>query len=167
MRGPLGWFLVLACCGLFGYLQTRSNRNLRAGAEDQTAPTIAEREGTWRTLTVGRPSGAEPINLEGWFPIEEEPHEGLVPGNLEVQPAPVNDGQTPPPVQRPADFEYSVPRGRVLSKICEEFYGTGRAPVPQRVAEYNQLASPDAVRAGQKLLLPAWEILFPEGRERP
>jgi len=60
-----------------------------------------------------------------------------------------------------------VPRGAVLSRICQDYYGSGRPPIPQRVAEYNGLASPDDLREGQVLRLPEWETLFPEGRERP
>ena len=54
----------------------------------------------------------------------------------------------------------------MLSKICEEFYGSGRDPIPARVAEHNGLASPDALRAGTTLKLPEWEVLFP-GKPRP
>lgn len=170
MRALLGWLLLLSCFGLFGYWQLQAERGpqAEAGADAALARTISEREGTWRTLTIGRPSGASPLAIEGLLPPE-----GDSPLQLPVVEWTSQDDPTPqpPPIPEPppgpADFEYTVPEGRVLSKICEEFYGTGRTPVPQRVAEYNDMGSPDELKAGQVLQLPAWERLFPEGRERP
>ena len=165
MRALLGWLTLLALCGLYGYLQTREGRTVQAeeAPAGPVARTLAEREATWHALRVGRPSGAEPIELQELAPpaieledtpLIEDPGSGIV----DTTPAP----PPPPPVH-----EYTVPKGRVLSKICEQFYETGRPPVPQRLAEYNGLGSPDELRAGFVLKLPAWEVLFPEGRERP
>jgi nucleoid-associated protein YgaU len=170
VRALLGWLLLLSCCGLVGLWQLRAERGLLAevGADVPRASTISEREGTWRTLTLGRPSGASPLEVEGLLPPEGD----STPPLPDVDWTAPDDQAEPPsvdpqPFVAPADFEYTVPKGRVLSKICEEFYGTGRAPVPQRVAEYNQMGSPDELSAGQVLKLPAWERLFPDGRERP
>ena len=170
MRALLGWLLLLGCCGLIGLWQLQAERGPQAevGANAPLASTISEREGTWRTLTLGRPSGASPLEIEGLLPPEGD----TTPPLPDVDWTADDDLATPPPkpsppIVEPADFEYTVPKGRVLSKICEEFYGTGRAPVPQRVAEYNQMGSPDELRAGQLLKLPSWERLFPDGRERP
>ena len=170
MRALLGWFLVLACCGLFGYLQLREGSGLHAGAEGAgtSGTTIEEREGAWRKVTIGRPSGAPPLDLEEWLPEDDQAlYDPSGEGALDE--GPEQDGQgreAPPQPPQPATaFEYKVPKGRVLSKICEEFYGTGRSPVPERVAEFNRMESPDDLRAGQTLHLPAWEVLFPNDLE--
>lgn len=170
MRALVGWLLLLGCCAALGYWQLQSEQESRAGegAEVVVEGSTSLREATWRTLTIGRPSGAAPQDIEGLMPVGEggAPALGDVDWTDLDDPAPVPE-PLPEPVVAPADFEYTVPKGRVLSKICEEFYGTGRAPVPQRVAEYNDMGSPDELSAGQVLRLPAWERLFPEGRERP
>ncbi len=165
MRALLAWLLILALCGAFGYLQTRDGRGLQAGGE--VPASLEQREGTWRKLTIGRPSGAEPLDLELWLPEPEWPVEQPLPQpeGEQLSGAQPSPGARAPQVAQ--DFVYEVPAGRVLSKICEEFYGTGRAPIPEFVATYNGMSSPDALRAGQTLLLPAWEVLFPGGRERP
>lgn len=163
MRALLGWLLLLTLCALAGYLQRRWSRSIRADRRElESAPvTLQEREESWGEITIGRPSGAEPIDLEGLIPPpdreEEESGQGLKSGGT-----PAGDELSPPLGYRPADFLYTVPEGRVLSKICEDFYGTSRPPLPARVAEYNGLASPDALRAGRELRLPPKEVLFPE-----
>ena len=56
-------------------------------------------------------------------------------------------------------FEVTVRPGQVLSRICEDFYGTGRPPLPALVARYNGLADEHSLRAGQNLQLPPRERL--------
>lgn len=158
MRALLAWLLLLTLCGLYGYQRSSEPRGVRAGEPAQAHEgSVAGRETTWRRITVGRPSGAAPVEI--WSPAQDRRPAPPEPA-VEVAPPP---GAAPPP----PEHEYTVPEGRVLSKICEQFYRTGRPPVPQRLAEYNGLGSPDDLRAGQVLKLPAWEVLFPEGRERP
>ncbi|HIG12589.1 MAG: hypothetical protein ABGY71_13260 [bacterium] len=166
MRALVGWLLALLLLGSFGYWRSRAASSGAPEISPQDAG-IEERESTWRTLTIGRPSRAAPLDTSSWSPppepsaatelAQEQPKDLADPreaaGSRATEPA--------------SDFEYRVPAGAVLSKICEEFYGTGRAPVPARVAEYNQLAGPDSLAAGALLRLPAWEALFPEGRQRP
>jgi len=160
LRTLVGWLLLIALCGLAGYLQSRWTDSVRAERERLETPTgLHEREESWGRFLIGHPSGAEPVELpeleapqpEVQFPATEPvPTEG--PALQEHAPLTV--------------FEYVVPEGRVLSKICEDFYDSGRSPIPERVAEYNGMRSPDALRAGQTLLLPPWEVLFPD-REQP
>ena len=165
MRTLLGWLLLLTLCALAGYLQSRWSRSIRADRRELlSAPvTREEREEQWSEITIGRPSGAEPIDLGSQPPppAEEDGPVRAGEGNGALE---NGDQLSPPSDYRPADFLYTVPEGRVLSKICEDFYGTGRPPVPERVAAYNGLASPDALKAGAELRLPPWEVLFPEGR---
>jgi len=166
VRAFAGWLVLIALCGLTGYLQSRWSDQVRAERESlRSAPTdLRGREESWGELRIGRPSGALPIELPEFSPetLPETPsvaqQEGA--GQSSEQPAP----QTEQPA--PTIFEYIVPQGRVLSKICEDFYDSGRSPIPERVARYNGLASPDELRAGQKILLPPWELLFPR-REHP
>lgn len=170
MRALVGWLFLIALCGLAWYLQGRWSDSVRAERDRLRAvPTdLFEREESWGRVIVGRPSGAEPVELPA---IELAPEgdggEGDAPASpfLDVSgDEPRGLGPLVSPV--PTVFEYVVPEGRVLSKICQDFYDSGRSPIPERVAEYNGMRSPDELRAGQKLLLPDWEVLFP-GREHP
>ncbi|MCB9915766.1 MAG: LysM peptidoglycan-binding domain-containing protein [Planctomycetes bacterium] len=164
MRPLLGWLLLLAICGYLAHLQTREPSSVRA-EEAAPADTIEGRELAWRRLTVGRPSGAPPLELgDGWW--TEEAAEELPPEATPLAEEDAVDPVAPHAAPQPRVFVYTVRAGDVLSRLCEERYGTGRPPVPQRVAEYNGLSSPDAVRAGTELRLPPWDVLFPEGRER-
>lgn len=167
--------ILLALCCSAWYWQAEWTRGVREERESLrgTPTTLREREESWSTIVIGRPSGADSIELEQ-LPVEPgtEPEEGHVELPFlfggEVHAAEGGSGAQPtPPPEPAADFEYVVPKGRVLSKICEGFYGSGRTPIPERVASYNGLASPDALRAGVLLYLPPWEVLFPDGREHP
>lgn len=162
MRAFFGWLGLLALCGAAWFWQSQWTHGVREERDSlRGAPgSFEEREQSWGTITIGRPSGAAPIELD-----DLPPDPG--PGGGEQDPVPflVNPGTQPgtdPPSPAGGDFEYVVPRGRVLSKICEDFYGSGRAPIPERVATYNGLKSPDAIREGLVLKLPAWVVLFPE-----
>jgi hypothetical protein len=168
VRAVLGLLLLLALFGAASYWQGSWTASLREERDVLQRPpgTLEEREEGWGRIVIGRPSGADPIELpepiadpaEGrGTPRFRRTDEKTPEETKAVQPV------TPPP---PADFEYLVPGGRVLSKICEEFYGSGRDPIPATVATYNGLASPDELRAGKTLKLPEWEVLFP-GQERP
>ena len=162
MRTLVGWLFLIALCGLAGYLQSRWSDSVRAERERLRTPTgLQEREESWGRFLIGQPSGAEPIELE--LPELEAPQPAAqLPGTEPALPeGPGAQEQAPVTV-----FEYVVPEGRVLSKICEDFYDSGRSPIPERVAEYNGMRSPDALRAGQTLLLPPWEVLLPD-REQP
>ncbi len=161
MRALIGLLLLLGLCLLAGFLQDRWSESVRAERESlRSFPTDLDgREAGWGTLRIGRPSGAEPIELPSSQPapvvewVEEEEA--------------ASDPLQSPEDWRPPDFEYVVPEGRVLSKICEDFYDSGRQPIPQRVATYNGLDSPNSLRAGFLLRLPPWEVLFPDGEQRP
>jgi len=161
LRTLLWWLLLLCLFALAGLVQIRWRKGVHAERQElrATPATLEEREQGWARITIGEPSGAEPVQIELWYPEPEEAAEPPVPPGGDPGPGPP---EGPPPGYRPADFVYTVPRGRVLSKICEDFYGTGRPPIPQRVAEYNGMASPDELKENQVLHLPAWEVLFGE-----
>lgn len=170
MRSFVGLLLLLGLCAGAWQWQTRWSDGVRAERETlrNTPSGLREREESWGELLVGRPSGAAPLDVEG-VELPEDPNRDET-GDLPFLFPPLDGGSVddaPKPPALEQDFDYVVPRGRVLSKICEEFYGSGRPPIPERVAEYNGMPSPDALREGQTLKLPGWERLFPDGRERP
>lgn len=170
----LGLLALLALFGAASYWQgswTRSVREERESLLDGLPPDRQAREAGWGNITIGRPSGAAPIDLPDAAPVDESEHEDRLfltktePGAPGSRPA---EPQQPAASSTPANsvFEYMVPDGAVLSKICEEFYGSGRDPIPAKVATYNGLSSPDQLRAGKVLKLPDWEVLFP-GKPKP
>ena len=160
MRSLVGLLLLLGLCAAAWRWQTSWSDGVRAERETlrNTPAGLREREESWGEVRIGRPSGAEPLVLEG-VDVPEDPEwpgEGELPFLRPPTPGPGGGGEqvTPSPSPVDAPFEYVVPRGRVLSKICEEYYGTGRPPVPERVAEFNGMSSPDELKEGQTILLP-------------
>jgi len=85
---------------------------------------------------------------------------GHLPGGFVSRPA-ATQASAPRPGGEPAEFVYSVKSGDVLSVICSDYYGSRRGPfanlaqLVDAVAAYNDLASPDALRAGKTIRLPA------------
>lgn len=169
MRTIVGLLLLLGLCAGAWQWQTRWSDGVRAERETlrNTPSGLREREESWGEVVIGRPSGAPPADIEIPLDVDVEPPESDLPFLFEDEEEDIPRNVPPPPPVREQDFDYVVPGGRVLSKICEEFYGSGRPPIPERVAEYNGMPSPDALREGQTIKLPAWERLFPDGRERP
>lgn len=162
MRVFLGLLLLLGIFGLAGVAQHRFSAKARVERDQAFAARRAPEEGIYRTtgraiLRIGRPSGADPIELpEPGLPSSGE--RGTSP-TAHKSPRPVGGDSFPPTDWTPPVYEMTVQSGQVLSRICQEFYGTGKPPIPQLVATYNGLGDPDSVRAGQKLLLPPLEVL--------
>ena len=160
MRVLLGWLLLVGLFGLAGFVQHRFSSDARL----ERARLIAERRagsGAFETsgqarLLIGRLSGAEPIERPAPPPgAAQGSNSGPTAGRDGGHPA---DG-SPPADWTPPVYELTVQRGQVLSRICEDFYGSGKAPIPQLVATYNGLEDPDSVRAGQTLQLPPLDVL--------
>jgi nucleoid-associated protein YgaU len=59
-----------------------------------------------------------------------------------------------------------VRSGQSLSKIAAQSYGRSTDDLVRRLAEYNGLADPDRLRAGQDLLVPVREKLLASTSER-
>jgi nucleoid-associated protein YgaU len=113
---------------------------LRHGSPESAPPEpAADLPPGWGSVVLGAPSGAVP-------PIAEPP-----------APAPAPVPAPEPPAAR--EFELVVSPGQSLSTICKEHYGTASVALVEALARFNQLKSPDAVRAGQKLRLPPLETL--------
>jgi len=92
-------------------------------------------------VIIGRPSGADPI------PLPQAPV---------VLP---EEGVPPEPESELADFVMEVRSGQTLSGIAHAVYGTAPSGLVRRLAEYNGLANPNQLRAGQRLSLPPRERL--------
>lgn len=178
MRTVFGLLALLALFGAASYWQgawTRSQHERRESMREVPG-NLAEREASWGRLVIGNPSGADPVQLPQHVAVENGGADSDLPflfppeqTDNSGESTPAESGgrvEAPNTPQVPGDFEYLVPEGRVLSKICEEFYGSGRDPIPARVAAHNGLASPDELRAGVLLKLPDWSVLFP-GKQKP
>lgn len=174
MRVLLGWLLLFSAFAAAAFYQSQWSEGLRRVREERamvgTARTSASLAPTGRArLQLGRPSGAAPIEVA-------RPARRLPPGAtdtsgvaastvpaLALSSAPELAADWPegeaPPSWTPPVYEMRVPAGTVLSKICQDFYGSGRPPIPQRVAEYNGLRSADHLRAGDRLKLPPLTLL--------
>ena len=174
MRAALGVLFLILLFATAALIQDRWQKRTmseRPGLliQPEVAPdrsTVAlerTREG-WATLMIGRQSGAEAIVAE---PIHEPEPETFEDSEWE-EPLPHSEELDEEPFQpegpaRPADYVVTLDPNLTLSEICQEFYGTGAPKVYTRLAEYNGLDDPNAVRQGQKLYLPATlELLLEE-----
>lgn len=131
------------------------DRAQRYNVADDSA---ANQEG-WSRLILGRPSGAEPLIV----PEPQPPAASYVrQPAAAAPPAPVEEPEPTPPQRFRKDQIYTVQPGEVLSRICQEHYTVRPLPtLIERVATYNDLSSPDELRAGDELLLPDPAVLFP------
>lgn len=126
----------------------------------------------WGEVIVGSPSQAEPIYVAPSPPRTRArrltPPDQLGSVNEEAS----NSGSlsdssaaelsTEGGLQAPADWELVVGSGDVLSRIVRVHYGRVSPELEQRLAEYNGLSSPDKLKVGQTLYLPAEELLLDE-----
>ncbi len=153
MRFVLLLLLLVGAMAAAGLWQERWTRAARAHRDQLLGRAPAADSEPRRTrLIVGRPSGRPAFDV----PFGPPPPLPSPPADDRVT-APA---ATPPAVDyAPAPwepvFEVEVRPGKVLSVLCQEFYGTARPSVVQRVAEWNGLKSPDQLRAGQRIELPA------------
>ena len=163
MRVLLGWFCLFALCGLAALIHGRSTegwRRERAARRAGEAPALALCDPLAARIVVGRPSGAAPIT-----PSRPSAGPSAAPSASASPPGSGADAGADAGADGPADgwealvFELTVREGQVLSRICEDFYGTGRPPLPARVAAYNGLRDEHSLRAGHSLRLPPREVL--------
>lgn len=95
-------------------------------------------------VVVGEPSGAAPVVP----PTPPVPRPGTA-SPRDTGGAAANDRLR----------HHVVKPGDSLSKICAAFYGTARKDVVDAVARANGLSKPEALRAGQQLVLPPLQEL--------
>ena len=160
MKLALGAALLLALFALVVSLERRKSQ--AAKPEPAGAPAASfEDEPGWGSVVVGAPSGAAPLGDEdagsGAAPQAPAPGPGKAPSGPASAPGAPAPAKPLPPTAHA--FELSVAKGQTLSTICKEHYGSARVELVQALARANGLASPDAVREGQKLTLPPLEEL--------
>lgn len=156
MRALLGLMLLGGLFLIAAGWQRGRTRDLREQREQQhglpSLPRTASSQlgADWSLLVLGVVSGAEPIPGS----IESNPAD---PTDQGLNPDPLQPGSEPytePPLPFGPDYRYEVQAGDFLGKICDRHYGTSRHALVDAVARYNGLPSPDAVRAGDTLVLP-------------
>lgn len=190
MRALIG-LLVLGCLFIMAAswqnrttAELQSRRALRYAAPADAADTDTA---GWSRLIFGRPSGSEPLPIpERALPI------GSASGSTWPETGPVNgtgyggdsaspgQGSSPEGSAAPGrlqavglestvapryarDFEYVVRDNDSLSVICQKHYEWRPLPkLVEAVSLYNNLKSPDSIRAGNTILLPDAAVLFPE-----
>lgn len=165
----LGFLFVMAA--KWQSRTTRGQHQARANLYNRNSD--ASFDDDWSILLVGRHSGGEPI------PVPEDaagpggraagdrrdgPGQGPGVGAGGIAPgvAPRPDPEPPTP-RIPPDRVYTVKANDVLGSICQRHYDRPPHQVVDLVAEYNDLPSPDAIREGDVLLLPAEVVFFPGG----
>ncbi|MEL6429214.1 MAG: LysM peptidoglycan-binding domain-containing protein [Planctomycetota bacterium] len=170
MRALLGLLLLGTLFVMAASWQKRTTKGRHeARARRFNISSEASFDESWSRLLVGRPSGGEPIVV----PESELPPGGgtmAAPGRppgadptTGRRTTPLRRDPEPEPTPRiPADRVYVVKNGDVLGTICQRNYDVRPLhEVVRRVARYNDLASPDAIREGDELRLPDAQVLFP------
>ncbi|MDP6540954.1 MAG: hypothetical protein QF903_11365 [Planctomycetota bacterium] len=169
MRVLSGWFVLIALFAVAGWVHRGWAEGLRRERAGLGVEAAEGREPGPARIVIGRPAGTTP--LADW-PVPSAPLPAPEAATLveaagpdsapafdELDPAGLGlEADLPPPTPV---FEVTVRPGQVLSRICEDFYGTGRPPLPELVARYNGLADEHSLRAGQTLELPPREQLQP------
>lgn len=163
--------------------ELQSRRSLRYAAPADAADNDTA---GWSRLIFGRPSGAEPLPIPEQALRADTPWpgsgsvdagaqgEGLA-GDEYDQGAPPPDGNPAPNELRSVgfestiapryarDFEYVVRANDSLGVICQKHYEERPLlKLVEAVALYNNLKSPDSIRAGDTILLPDAAVLFPK-----
>lgn len=105
-------------------------------------------------VTIGKPSGAEPIFLDPG-PLADHRDEVDAGGST------VREGDKAFPGE-PGDWEMRVRPGDVLSRIVRVHYGRVSRDLEQRLAKYNKISNPDKLVVGQVIYLPNEERLLKE-----
>ena len=167
MRALLGLLLLGTLFLMAASWQKRTTKGRHdARARQFNINSEANFDEDWSRLLVGRPSGGEPIPL----PATELPQDSTSTaldsgsaafdeGNSEGNSARTTAAATP---RIPPDEVYIVKNGDVLGTICQRHYEVRPLlKVVERVARYNDLASPDSIGEGDELRLPDAAVLFP------
>lgn len=182
MRALIGLLILGALFVMAASWQNRttaelqSRRTLRYAAPADAAETDSA---DWSRLVLGRPSGSEPLPLPS--PAPETTSGYLDAAGYEADSAPGNEAGAGQPSSAPPggmartsmeatvaprfarDFEYIVRPNDSLGVICQKHYEERPLiKLVEAVALYNDLKSPDAIRAGDTILLPDAAVLFPD-----
>jgi hypothetical protein len=156
MRALLGLLVLGTLFVMAASWQNRTTRRQHdARARSYNTSSDTSLGGDWSRLLVGRASGAEPLAVPDDVSSGPDP-EGDVPA-----PPPSVDPPVQPEKRYAPDRVHIVQPNEVLGTICQAQYEVRPLhEVVARVARYNELPSPDAIRVGMKLLLPDPAVLF-------
>lgn len=167
MRALIGLLILGGLFIMAASWQNRMTSRLRSDRQTRynvPSDSVGTDEG-WSRLVLGRGSGAEPLSVPESALRSLPPAAAVRRDVRQSGPArgPVARTPSPPSVQIPPDRVYVVRSNDVLSKICQSHYEVRPLhEVVERVARYNDLASPDAIKAGDELRLPVARALFPD-----
>ncbi len=108
-----------------------------------------------RNMTAGRTIKIpkDPANTQGKPSPEPVPAPPALAVNQSPAPAPMNPSPEPSP-EAPKPIEYTVRSGDTLSEIAGHFYGDSTLSDHIYRANKDRLRSPDALKLGQKLVIP-------------
>jgi hypothetical protein len=180
VRLLLGALILLTCFAAAALWQRSWTSASRSSREP--FPTTPERRGPappgdgWSRVVLGRPSGGEPYSggdehASGGGELNSrggEPVSGSSEAAPQVPPSPEPQQPSPPSLPKPPANDPGVPEvdavvivqpGQTLSGICRERYGTAGHDLVLALARYNDLAGPDEIREGQRILLPSQDKL--------
>lgn len=173
MRVLSGWFLLFALFAVASAVHHGWTRDLQRERVEFRAVGDGRVRHDRARVVIGRLAGTTPLAAwpthPAWPAVDPSPLPGVNSGPDGVLAASPLDALSDPRLEALAMepnlppwtpvFEVTVRPGQVLSRICEDFYGTGRPPLPALVARYNGLADEHSLRAGQNLQLPPRERL--------
>lgn len=152
MRAALWIAVLIAAFVLAWMIQERwadARREERDAAYARPSEVGTDLPEGFSRVVVGEPSGAAPVTP----PSPPAPR---------AAPDPGRGGS--PSANGDRLRHHVVVKGESLSKICAAFYGTARKDVVEAVARANGLSNPEAVRAGQQLVLPPLQELRAQPR---
>lgn len=158
LTGLAGLFVVIAGAWYAQAHFIRTSQAEHEAAADllgESATDFTEegpREPAWGHVILGLPSGAAPLEKVEPQPDPSPIHRELVP-EAELP-------KVPSEPRWPTDTELIVRPGQSLSKIAATSYGRATFDLVDRLARYNQLDDPNALRAGQTLRVPVKEKLL-------
>lgn len=173
MRVLSGWFILVALFAVASAVHHGWTRDLQQERVELRAVGADRVRDDRARVVIGRPAGTTPLvdwpTPPAWPAVDPSPLPGVDSGPDGVLATSPLDALSDPRLEALAVepdlppwtpvFEVTVRPGQVLSRICEDFYGTGRPPLPALVARYNELADEHSLRAGQILKLPPRERL--------
>ncbi len=129
-------------------------------AEGQSTPNGTETQTAQQPGADDAGNGtvnANPSGTEGTAPSGQETSELSGTQTSEASPQPIQSPEptpasTPEPTPEPQPVSYTIRRGDTLIGICLRNYGSDVKVA--EICELNQIANPDDIKVGQKILLP-------------
>lgn len=125
-------------------------------SETHAAEQQIQDESGWARLVVGKPSGADAVELPPAL-REPEAEREMIRGSAHEP----ESFEEPEFTAEPSDYEVTLDANSTLSELCVRFYGSGAPKLYNGLAKYNGFDDANAIRAGHKLKVPTTrELLF-------